>query len=54
MIERAGLPTASGDNLAVASRYALEETYVATRRPVEQASTLIPDAYRDANYQPRN
>lgn len=50
MIERASLPTASDDNFAAASRYAMEETYAATRRPVEHASTLIPDAYRDANY----
>ena len=27
-----------------------EETYAATRLPVEQASTLIPDAYTSADF----
>jgi nitrite reductase/ring-hydroxylating ferredoxin subunit len=30
-----------------AARYLREETYAATRRPVEEARTLLPDAYRD-------
>jgi choline monooxygenase len=30
-----------------AARYLREETYTATRRPVEEARTLLPDAYRD-------
>ena len=34
-------------------RYLREETYAATRRPVESARTLLPDAYRDRAFYDR-
>jgi choline monooxygenase len=40
----------SAQNLAAASTYCREETYAATRAPVEAAFTLMPDAYRLPEY----
>src|SRR5262245_12971580 len=36
--------------VAGASDYTCEETYQATRRPLELASTLIPDCYREIDF----
>jgi choline monooxygenase len=43
-------PTGASDPAADRHGYLAEETYAATRRPVESARTLLPEAYRDAAF----
>lgn len=45
-----GFTAAPNSGKKSAVDYRSEETYAATRLPVELASTLIPDAYRDPNF----
>lgn len=45
-----GHPIANPPGAQNAPDYTREETYQATRRPVQLATTLIPDAYRSASF----
>ena len=40
----------TGEHVMTTSRYLCKEIYAGTRAPVEEATTLIPDAYTDAEF----